>query len=90
MLSFKTHISEFRLDKARAFMLTIDWEHGNPNDQGADEWEAEGIFVHDYNPRKYEMTIAGTKPALIRWLTLTYGMLKNEAMRAMKDAKPLR
>ena len=33
MLSFKKHLTE-----ARAMMLTIDWEHGDPNDQGADEW----------------------------------------------------
>tara|TARA_Y100001938_G_C7827963_1_gene299894 strand:- start:219 stop:491 length:273 start_codon:yes stop_codon:yes gene_type:complete len=90
MLSFKTHISEFKLDKARAFMLELDWEHGNPNDQGADEWEAEGVFVHSWDRRKNKMIIAGTKPAIHRWLMFTYGLLKRSADIALKDAKPLR
>ena len=90
MLSFKTHITEFRLDKAKAFMLELDWEHGNPNDQGADEWEAEGVFVHSWDRRKNKMTIAGTEKSLSRWLMLTYGLLKRSADMAIKDAKPLR
>ena len=86
MKSFK----EFRLDKARAFMLELDCEHGNPNYQGADEWESEGVFVHSWDKRKNKMIIAGTKPAILRWLMYTYGLLKRSADIALKDAKPLR
>ena len=86
MKSFK----EFRLNKAKALMLTIDWEYGDPNMNGADAWEAEGVFVHSWDKRKNKMTIAGTEKSLSRWLMLTYGLLKRSADQAMKDAKPLR
>ena len=44
----------FELREGRKVSVTVDWEHGNPNDYSAD-WEAEGVFVLDYNPRKKQM-----------------------------------
>lgn len=80
---------EFRLDKAKALVVTIDWEHGNPNEYSA-EWEDEGVFVHDYNKRKNLMTVTGTEASLERWLDITYGVGKRGAKGLMKSAKPAR
>ena len=85
MLSFKKHLTE-----ARAMMLTIDWEHGDPNDQGADEWESVGVFVHSWDERKNLLTIAGEKRYLHKWLMDYYGLIKRSADIAIKDDKPLR
>ena len=81
---------EFNLNEgAKPVMLELDWEHGDPNNQGADEWEAEGVFVHTWNPRKNKIIIAGTKPNIHKWLMYTFGLIKRSADIAIRDAKPL-
>ena len=66
--------------------VTVDWEHGNPNDYSAD-WEAEGVFVLDYDSRKKEMEIGGEEKALAAWIEMTYGLSKNAARSLMRSAK---
>ena len=74
------------INEGRKVSVTVDWEHGNPNDYSAD-WEAEGVFVLDYDPRKKEMEIGGEEKALAAWIEMTYGLSKNAARALMRSAK---
>lgn len=74
------------VEEGKKVSVTVDWEHGNPNDYSAD-WEAEGVFVLDYDPRKKEMEIGGEEKALAAWIEMTYGLSKNAARALMRSAK---
>ena len=79
----------FEIREGRKVSVTVDWEHGNPNDYSAD-WEAEGVFVLDYDPRKKQMEIGGEEKALAAWIEMTYGLSKNAARALLRSAKRVR
>ena len=74
------------IDEGRKVSVTVDWEHGNPNEYSAD-WEAEGIFVLDYDPRKKQMEVGGEEKDLANWLSDTYGLSGNAAKSLLRSAK---
>ena len=77
------------VNEGRKVSVTVDWEHGNPNDYSAD-WEAEGVFVLDYDPRKKQMEIGGEQKDLANWISDTYGLSGNAARALLRSAKRVR
>ena len=77
------------VNEGRKVSVTVDWEHGNPNDYSAD-WEAEGVFVLDYDPRKKQMEVGGEEKDLAAWIEMTYGLSKNAARALLRSAKRVR
>ena len=77
------------VNEGRKVSVTVDWEHGNPNEYSAD-WEAEGVFVLDYNPRKKQMDVGGEQKDLANWLSDTYGLSGNAAKALLRSAKRVR
>ena len=77
------------VNEGRKVSVSVDWEHGNPNEYSAD-WEAEGIFVIDYDPRKKQMEVGGEQKDLANWLSDTYGLSDNASKALLRSAKRVR
>ena len=69
--------------------VVVDFDMGDPMDY-ASEWEAEGIFVVNWDKRKNKLTVGGHPNDLNNWLTGTYGMGRGDARKAMSKARPVK
>ena len=79
----------FELREGRKVSVTVDWEHGNPNEYSAD-WEAEGVFVLDYDRRNKKMEVGGEQKDLANWLSDTYGLSDSAAKALLRSGKRMR